>query len=138
MIGEDKTEGSAFQNVNCYSSTNLVEWAYEGALLSRTEEAGDLGPERVVERPKVMYNDKTGKYVLYLHIDSPDYKDARVGVATGDTVCGKYEYHGSSRPLGFQSRDIGVFKDDDGAGYLLTEDVSVRSISLWRSDINDF
>lgn len=124
MIGEDKTEGSPFQNINCYSSRNLVEWAYEGALLSRTEEPGDLGPERVVERPKVMFNDKTGKYVLYLHIDSPDYKDARVGVATGDSVCGSYEYHGSFRPLGFQSRDIGVFKDDDGAGYLLTEDVS--------------
>lgn len=136
MIGEDKTEGSAFQNVNCYSSTDLVEWAYEGALLSRTEEAGDLGPERVVERPKVMFNDDTGKYVLYLHIDSSDYKDARVGVATGDTVCGKYEYHGSSKPLGFQSRDIGVFKDDDGAGYLLTEDVSVNLSLSCHSDSN--
>lgn len=29
----------------------------------------------------------------------------------------------SWQPLGFQSRDIGVFQDDDGTGYLLTEDV---------------
>jgi hypothetical protein len=28
------------------------------------------------------------------------------------------------RPLGYQSRDMGLFKDDDGTGYLLTEDVS--------------
>lgn len=34
MIGEDKTEGSAFQNINCYSSTNLVEWTFENALLT--------------------------------------------------------------------------------------------------------
>ncbi|KAI6360929.1 hypothetical protein MCOR25_006579 [Pyricularia grisea] len=122
MIGEDKTNGSAFQNVNCYSSTDLVRWRYEGALLSRTAEAGDLGPNRVVERPKVIFNERTQKYVLWMHIDSSDYKDAKAGVAVGDSVCGKYTYLGSARPLGFQSRDSGLFKDDDGTAYLLTED----------------
>ncbi|KAI1812353.1 galactan 1,3-beta-galactosidase [Poronia punctata] len=121
LIGEDKTDGSAFQNINCYSSENLVEWEYVGALLSRTG-SGDLGPNRVVERPKVIYNDSTGKYVLYLHIDSSDYGEAKVGVATGDSPCGSYTYHESFRPLGFQSRDLGLFKDDDGTAYLLTED----------------
>lgn len=90
MIGEDKTNGSAFQNVNCYSSTDLVRWHYEGSLLSRTAEAGDLGPNRIVERPKVIFNERTQKYVLWMHIDSSDYKDARAGVAVGDSVCGKF------------------------------------------------
>ncbi|KAI0101790.1 carbohydrate-binding module family 35 protein [Nemania sp. FL0031] len=121
MIGEDKTNGSAFQNVNCYSSTNLVEWTYVGALLSQTS-SGDLGPNRVVERPKVIYNDSTKKYVLYMHIDSSSYGEAKVGVATGNSVCGSYTYQGSFQPLGFQSRDLGLFKDDDGSAYLLTED----------------
>lgn len=123
LIGEDKTNGTYFLNVNCYSSTNLVEWTYVGALLSQ-QSSGDLGPGRIVERPKVIYNDQTKKYVLWAHIDSSDYKDAKVGVATGDSVCGKYQYQGSWRPLGFQSRDMGLFKDDDGSAYLLTEDVS--------------
>ncbi|KAJ2977501.1 hypothetical protein NUW58_g7790 [Xylaria curta] len=83
---------------------------------------GDLGPNRVVERPKVVYNDSTKKYVLYMHIDSSNYGEAKVGVATGDSVCGSYTYRGSFQPLGFQSRDLGLFKDDDGIGYLLTED----------------
>ena len=26
LIGEDKTFGAVFQNINCYSSVNLVEW----------------------------------------------------------------------------------------------------------------
>ncbi|KAI0394685.1 carbohydrate-binding module family 35 protein [Xylariaceae sp. FL0594] len=121
LIGEDKTDGSAFQNVNCYSSTNLVEWTYVGALLSR-QGSGDLGPNRVVERPKVIYNDSTRKYVLYMHIDNSSYGEAKVGVATGDSPCGTYTYRGSFQPLGFQSRDMGLFKDDDGTGYLLTED----------------
>ncbi|KAI1207603.1 carbohydrate-binding module family 35 protein [Annulohypoxylon truncatum] len=121
LIGEDKTNGSAFQNVNCYSSPDLVQWTYVGALLSRTS-SGDLGPNRVVERPKVLYNASTKKYVLYMHIDSSSYGEAKVGVATGDTVCGSYDYLGSFQPLGFQSRDMGLFQDDDGTGYLLSED----------------
>ncbi|ROV94524.1 hypothetical protein VMCG_08150 [Cytospora schulzeri] len=84
LIGEDKTNGSAFQNVNCYSSTDLVSWTYVGALLSQTS-SGDLGPDRVVERPKVIYNASTGKYVLYMHVDSSSYGEAKIGVATGDT-----------------------------------------------------
>lgn len=85
LIGEDHTLGSAFQNVNCYSSPDLVQWTYVGALLSTTA-GGDLGPNRVVERPKVIYNDRTKKYVLWMHADSSNYGDAKVGVATGDTV----------------------------------------------------
>jgi hypothetical protein len=63
-----------------------------------------------VERPKVVYNDETGKFVLYMHIDSSSYGEAKAGVATGDTVCGSYEYLGSAQPLGHQSRDMGLFK----------------------------
>ncbi|KAK4244144.1 glycoside hydrolase [Corynascus novoguineensis] len=131
MIGEDKSGGHSFTNVNCYSSTDLVQWTYVGALLSRTG-SGDLGPNRVVERPKVIYNDKTGKYVLWMHMDSSNYGEARVAVATGDSVCGKYEYIRSFQPLGRESRDMGLFKDDDGKGYLLTEDrdYGLRIVSL--------
>jgi hypothetical protein len=38
-------------------------------------------------------------------------------------------YIGSFRPMNFQSRDMGLFKDDDGSAYLLTEDVSTRFAS---------
>lgn len=129
LIGEDKTNGTYFQHVNCYSSQNLVEWTYVGPLLT-VQSSGDLGPERVVERPKVIYNSSTKKYVLYMHIDDSSYSEAKVGVATGDTVCGSYDYLGSWQPLGYQSRDIGLFQDDDGSAYLLTEDVSFLYINI--------
>ncbi|KAG9253918.1 glycosyl hydrolase family 43 protein [Emericellopsis atlantica] len=122
MIGEEKSEGSNFQAVNCYSSTNLVDWDFVGNLISRDDSEPDLGPNRIIERPKVLKNEQTGKYVLFMHVDSSDYKDARVGWGTGDTICGEYTYLGSSRPLDKQIRDIGVFKDEDGTAYLLTED----------------
>lgn len=121
MIGEDKSNGPR-NVVNCYSSTDLVEWRIEQAPLSM--QGGDLGTGRVVERPKVLHNKSTRKYVMLMHIDSGDYKEAKVGVATCDTVCGKYTYIKSFQPMGKQSRDMGVFQDEDAA-YLLSEDVRI-------------
>lgn len=127
MIGEDKTNGALFQNVNCYSSSNLVDWKYEGALLSRTDAdvqkvASLADPNSLVERPKVVFNERTKKYVMYFHLDIK-YEIAEVGIATSDTVCGKYTFHSSFRPGGRQIRDMGLFKDDDGSAYLLAENV---------------
>lgn len=129
MIGENKFGGSAFQSVNCYSSINLVDWAFVGAILP-LQGSGDLGPNRVVERPKVIFNSNTQQYVMYMHIDSSNYGEAKVGVATSSSVCGSYTYRGSFKPLGFESRDMGLYKDDDGTGYLLTEDVGVAIIDI--------
>lgn len=120
-FGEDKTNGYAFQNVKCYASTDLVHWTFrENALTKQT--SGDLGPNRVVERPKVIYNRKTRTYVMYLHIDSANYAEAKVGVATSPKADGPYTYLGGFRPLGHQSRDMTLFQDDDGTAYLVFED----------------
>ncbi|MFJ2956092.1 RICIN domain-containing protein [Streptomyces sp. NPDC087270] len=126
-FGEDKTgenSGDAsFQDIPCYSSTDLAHWTKKGQALTRQAD-GDLGPNRVVERPKVIYNASTHTYVMYLHIDSSSYGDAKVGVATSSTPCGPYTYRGSFRPLGFESRDLNLFQDTDGTAYLLSEDRS--------------
>ncbi|MFF6803997.1 RICIN domain-containing protein [Streptomyces sp. NPDC012616] len=124
-FGEDKTgeasTDTSFQDIPCYTSTDLANWTYQGQALSR-QSSGDLGPDRVVERPKVIYNASTSTYVMYMHIDSRNYSDARVGVATSSTPCGPYTYRGSFRPMGNLSRDIGLFQDTDGTGYLMSED----------------
>ncbi len=119
-VGENQGDTS-FRAIPCYSSTTLGTWTYVREALIRTK-SGDLGPHRIVERPKVLYNAPTRTFVMYLHIDDPAYAQAKVGVATSPSPCGPYAYHGSFRPLGQQSRDIGLFEDTDGTGYLLTED----------------
>jgi hypothetical protein len=119
-IGEDKTNGSAFQNVKCYASTDLVHWTFKRNVLT-LQSSGDLGPSRVIERPKLIYNDSTRQYVMYMHVDSSNYGDARVGVATSSSSgpCdAQYSYLGSVRPLGNMARDMTLFKDTDGRGYL--------------------
>lgn len=125
-FGEDKNGGESagdapFRSIPCFSSTDLRNWTFRSSALPR-QAGGDLGPDRVVERPKVVYNASTSTYVMYLHIDDPTYAEAKVGVATSATPCGPYTYRGSFRPLGFESRDESLFQDTDGSAYLLTED----------------
>ena len=120
-IGENKTRGSSFYANSCYSSADLVHWKFVNDTL-KLQASGDLGPNRVVERPKIVYNARTRTYVMYMHIDDAKYAEARVGVATSATVCGDYAYRGSFRPLGFESRDLGLFQDSDGSAFLLSED----------------
>ncbi len=121
LVGEDKSAGATFTAVACYSSTDLVHWARQTNALSR-QSGGDLAAGRIVERPKVLYNSATGTYVMWMHIDNTSYSDRRAGVATSTTPCGPYTYLGASAPLGHQSRDLGLFQDDDGTAYLMHDD----------------
>ena len=116
--------------VSCYSSTDLINWKFRNLVINSTA-PDNIGPLWVLERPKVYFNSKTKKFVMYMHIDGPRdpaetnpkraYALARVGVAVCDTVDGNYEFVRTFRPLGLESRDIGQFIDDDGSAYLIFE-----------------
>jgi hypothetical protein len=134
-FGEDKTGESKghspFLNVPCYSSTDLAHWTFEANVLTR-QARGDLGPNRIIERPKVIYNKTTKQYVMYLHVDTPAHTDTRVGVATSSTVCGKYSYRGSFKPQGNISLDLTLFVDDDSTAYLFSEARAAGGLRVYR------
>jgi hypothetical protein len=56
--------------VACYSSTNLAQWTFRNQVL-KTRTLENFGRGWVLERPKVFYNAKTKKFVMYMHIDGP-------------------------------------------------------------------
>jgi beta-xylosidase len=121
--GEERRQGldSNKRYVSCYASKDLRNWTFRGDVLELSDPE-NLGRKWVCERPKVFYNAKTKKYVMYLHLDNSTYKLARVAVCTSDKADGNYTYVKSFRPLGQESRDIGQFIDDDGQAYLIFED----------------
>jgi hypothetical protein len=133
-FGEDKTGESQanafFQNVPCYSSTDLAHWKFEANVLTR-QASGDLGPNRVIERPKVIYNRTTQQYVMYMHVDDGPHTITKVGVATSSTVCGQYTYRGSVKPQGNISLDIALYVDDDATAYLLS-DTRTKGLRIYR------
>ncbi|KAG8368299.1 hypothetical protein BUALT_Bualt15G0031100 [Buddleja alternifolia] len=118
--------------VGCYSSKNLWAWKYEGIVLAAEEnnKSHDLHKLKVLERPKVIHNDRTGKYVMWMHIDDATYQKASVGIAISDFPTGPFEYLYSRRPNGFDSRDMTVFKDDNGIAYLIYSSVRNKGIHI--------
>ncbi len=145
--------------VSVYSSRDLATWKFEGlALPSRPEDPdSDLAPENVIERPKVIFNAKTKKFVMWFHQDSPNYQAARAGVAVSDTPVGPFKYLGSFRPNagvtplnasaadlapgadnllardlpgGQMSRDMTLFVDDDGTAYQIYASESNKTMHV--------
>lgn len=107
------------RGVSCYSSKDLKYWNYEGLVLpaDSLNITSDLHPSQVIERPKVIYNDRTKKFVMWIHVDSPDYEKGMAGVAISESPAGPFTYLGSMKPNGGDSRDQTLFKDDDGRAY---------------------
>ena len=121
-FGEDRTQTNDPNKryFACYSSNDLVHWRFRRQVVALADPE-NLGPRWVLERPKVFANPRTGKFVLYAHLDNARYEFARVMVAVSDRIDGDYKYVKSFRPLDQESRDIGQFVDDDGSAYLIFE-----------------
>lgn len=124
--------------VSCYSSKDLYNWKFEGIALSpdTVNTHSDIHPTMVIERPKVIYNETTGKFVMWMHIDNHDYGKASAGVAVGDSPTGPFTYIGSVHPNGQIARDLTVYKDDDGKAYLIysSEGNATMQISQLTAD----
>jgi hypothetical protein len=124
--------------VRCYTSSDLYSWLNRGLVLKAKPEdpSSDLFPAKVVERPKVAFNPKTRQFVMWMHIDSPDYHTACAGVAVADSPTGPFRYLGSVKPEGADSRDQTLFVDDDGRAYRVysSEGNKATYISLLSED----
>lgn len=149
-FGEHKTEGrrgnSAQVGVRCYSSTDLHRWKNEGVALAVEDDPdSEIARGCIIERPKVIRNAKTGKFVMWFHLEhrGKGYETARTAVATSDRITGPYRFLGSHRPNkgawpvntprdaddawikllkrdrpgGQMSRDMTLFVDDDGSAW---------------------
>ena len=103
--GEHKIAGkignTAQVGVSCYSSKDLYNWKDEGIALKVDEDpASDIAKGCILERPKVIYNAKTKKYVMWFHLELKDkgYDAARSGVAVADNPSGPFTFLKSFRP----------------------------------------
>lgn len=129
-FGENRNPNGTFKAVSAYRSSDLKNWEFRKNVLtsSSTVELNVLN----IERPKVIYNEKTRKYVLWMHKENGvNYNEARVAVASSDTVDGDYTYQGSFRPLDYDSRDMTVF-NDNGTAYLVSATRVNADLNIYR------
>jgi hypothetical protein len=123
--------------VSCYSSKDLLHWKYEGLALATTvgDSTSDIDTSKVVERPKVLFNKKTGKFVMWMHIDDRTYSFAHAGVAVSESPTGPFQYIGSVKPNGNDSRDMTLFQDDDGKAYHIF--ASEKNMTMHACQLSD-
>jgi hypothetical protein len=120
-IGEDKSHNAAqFKGVNLYASRDLEHWEFKKAVLTKSTTSTLNTADRIIERPKLIYNDKTQKYVIWLHWEGQNYAEAAAGVFVSSQVDGPYTFVRSFRPNNNMSRDDNLFKDDDGKAYFVS------------------
>ncbi|MBC7785460.1 MAG: family 43 glycosylhydrolase [Burkholderiales bacterium] len=92
----------ASPGVQCYSSTDLFNWKNEGVVMKVIEDNPnhDITRGCNIERPKVVFNQKTKKYVMWFHLElrGQGYSAARSGLATADSPTGPFTFVRSLRP----------------------------------------
>jgi hypothetical protein len=100
----------AWVGVSCYSSSDLYNWSYEGVALSVEDDASHpITRGCKIERPKVIFNPNTGKFVMWWHHDikGQGHMNAMTGIAISDRVEGPYHFIRIYRPLSeFQPSNI--------------------------------
>lgn len=104
-FGEHKIAGpignTAQVGVHCYSSTDLYRWTDEGiALKVENDPDSSIARGCILERPKVIYNAKTRKFVMWFHLElkGRGYDAALSGVAVSDRAAGPYRFIRAERP----------------------------------------
>lgn len=126
--GEDRRK---HYYVSCYRSKDLSSWEFRNHILTTDSQMAEYrvrtklqlisntGEKVNIERPKVIYNKITRKFVMWAHFENGiDYNDAAIAIATCDTPDGNFIYHGSFRPYGYMSRDCTLFIDENDAYFI--------------------
>ncbi len=104
-FGEHKIAGGAGNRaqvgVHVYTSRDLSAWTDAGIALAVSDDpASEIVRGCILERPKVIFNRRTGKFVMWFHLEPPGkgYAGARSGVAVADAPTGPFKFLGSLRP----------------------------------------
>lgn len=130
---KEKTDGKSkiwHWGVRCYSSKDLCSWKDEGLIIPpRPDEADSpLFPEACMDRPHIIYNRFTKKYVCWLKIMGRDGVQSET-VLTADRFLGPYTIVRTGlRPLDMSAGDFDLAVAEDGEAYYYFERVHSETI----------
>jgi hypothetical protein len=122
--------------VRCYSSRDLYNWQDEGLIIEPVLDDPDssLHPTSMMDRPHIIYNKRTGKYVCWLKIMKRDGTQ-RSTVMTADNILGPYEMvREGLLPLGMSAGDFDLAVAEDGKAYYYFERVHSETICADLTD----
>ena len=130
---KEKTDGKNgiwHWGVRCYRSHDLYNWDDCGLIIPPDEkdEASPLHPTSMMDRPHILYNRRTKKYVCWLKIMEKNGEQTET-ILTADSILGPYSIiRQGLRPLGMSAGDFDLVAAEDGKGYYFFERVHSETI----------
>lgn len=137
LYGENKDKtyansGYWHNGMNCYSSKDLINWKYEGKIVKPHEDVSNtLHHSRMCDRPHILYNSKTKKFVMWIKVMGDDTTEGSKGdeirrqfmiVLSSDTITGVFTFQKKIYPLDMYSGDFDLYADPiDGKAYIIFE-----------------
>ena len=121
--------------VRLYSSKDLYNWNDEGIIMLPTPDDPDnpMHPKSMMDRPHILYNEKTKKFVLWMKIMGSDGQYMTVAVA--DNIKGPFELVNKKlHPGGMESGDFDLVKFEDGRAVMVFERVHSDMIVIDLTD----
>ncbi len=116
--------------VRCYRSEDLYNWEDLGLIIppEPDDPASSIHPSSMMDRPHIIYNKKTGKFVCWLKIMEKDGTQSET-VLTADKLTGPYtKVREKLYPLNMSAGDFDLAVAPDGKAYYYFERVHSETI----------
>ncbi|MBO7407315.1 MAG: family 43 glycosylhydrolase, partial [Clostridia bacterium] len=133
--GENKERTDPADNiwhwgVRCYRSQDLYNWEDLGLIIPPRPEdpSSSIHPSSMMDRPHIIYNRRTRKFVCWLKIMEKDGSQSET-VLTADALTGPYEIvREHLYPLSMSAGDFDLAVAPDGKAYYYFERVHSETI----------
>jgi len=124
--------------VRCYVSKDLYNWEDKGLIIppNLADPTSPLYPATVMDRPHILYNEATRKYICWLKIMESNGRRQSMTVLTADDFFGSYTLIKKGyRPLGMDAGDFDLEIDPvSKKGYFFFEKVHTELICAELTD----
>lgn len=139
--GENKEFTDGVSNIwtygiRCYCSKDLYNWEDCGLIIppNLEDESSPLHPTAYLDRPHILYNRYTKKFVCWLKVMCKDGRQ-RSTILTADDILGPYTIARTGlRPLGMDAGDFDLAVAPDGKAYYYFERVHSETICADLTD----
>ncbi len=110
------------------SSTDLINWTPLGKCYTNTTGFP------IVQRPKVIWNALTSKYVMYCHLNDVTFTQDKVAILTSSNPYGPFTVQSTIQPDSTPSRDMTLFQEGTNAYLVSSDDAGNMNIYQLSSD----
>lgn len=122
--------------VRCYRSEDLYNWEDLGLIIppNTEDETSSLHPSACMDRPHIIYNKTTKKFVCWLKIMNKNETQTET-ILTADNITGPYTIiRENLKPLGMNGGDFDLATAYDGKAYYYFERVHTETICADLTD----